>query len=226
MNNGRLKEECARGHPRTPSSVYVSGDCITCAKERTSSWKKNRPFPCGHERTTENTRLNAAGKPYGCGVCPPKKRERKSKQWSSGELRDCRVCLKTKPIEEFHTQKGRPRATCRDCTNAKLNEYWHSLSLEEKQRRGRRSLLGKFGITTEDYDALVDAFGNRCGICGNPSEEGRNFAIDHDHSCCPGQKSCGTCVRGILCNLCNLRYGWVEQIGLDRIMAYRDGTML
>lgn len=30
-----------------------------------------------------------------------------------------------------------------------------------------------------------------------------NFAIDHDHRCCPGERSCGQCVRGIVCRACN-----------------------
>lgn len=222
----RLKEYCGkRRHPRTPDSVYPNGDCKPCAKERSSRWKKNRPFPCGHERTPENTRLNAAGRPNGCAICPATK-NRPSKQWAEGELRKCRSCQTDKPIEDFGLQKDRPRTTCRDCHNLKCNEYWHSLSLEEKRVKGRKSHLGKFNLTEDDYDALVDAFGGKCGICGNAPAGDRALAIDHDHSCCPGQKSCGQCVRGLLCTVCNLRFGWVEQIGLDKILAYYDGTLL
>jgi hypothetical protein len=27
--------------------------------------------------------------------------------------------------------------------------------------------------------------------------------VDHDHTCCPGKKSCGKCIRGFLCRACN-----------------------
>ena len=33
------------------------------------------------------------------------------------------------------------------------------------------------------------------------------WAVDHNHSCCNGNKSCGKCVRGILCSYCNRGLG-------------------
>ena len=47
----------------------------------------------------------------------------------------------------------------------------------------------------------------RCGICGGTT--GRP-SIDHDHSCCPGNNSCGKCIRGVLCSACNILLGKYE----------------
>jgi hypothetical protein len=33
------------------------------------------------------------------------------------------------------------------------------------------------------------------------------WAVDHDHSCCSGNTSCGKCVRGIVCSFCNRGLG-------------------
>ena len=33
------------------------------------------------------------------------------------------------------------------------------------------------------------------------------LAVDHDHGCCPGERSCGKCVRGLVCRDCNAMLG-------------------
>lgn len=38
-------------------------------------------------------------------------------------------------------------------------------------------------------------------------EASRGFHIDHDHSCCPGERSCGKCIRGVACHGCNAGIG-------------------
>lgn len=45
-----------------------------------------------------------------------------------------------------------------------------------------------------------------CQICGSYEKP----SIDHDHSCCPGNKSCGKCIRGILCRACNSGIGMLR----------------
>jgi hypothetical protein len=62
----------------------------------------------------------------------------------------------------------------------------------------------------EDYDRILEKQGGGCAICGKvPSEHGweRSLAVDHDHACCPKDRSCGKCIRGLLCAGCNTGLG-------------------
>lgn len=63
-----------------------------------------------------------------------------------------------------------------------------------------------YGITREDADRMLEAQGGACAICRRPASLAE-LAIDHDHNCCPKGGSCGACVRGLLCGLCNLGLG-------------------
>ncbi len=77
---------------------------------------------------------------------------------------------------------------------------------EERYKRDRRKkVLKKYGLTPEKYDEMLEAQGGGCAICHEPPGD-RNLYVDHDHGCCPGQYTCGKCVRGLLCILCNTAY--------------------
>lgn len=59
----------------------------------------------------------------------------------------------------------------------------------------------RYGITEEQYDRLLIEQGNCCAVCKDSFEQTKPW-IDHDHNCCEGAKSCGKCLRGLLCSSC------------------------
>ncbi len=64
--------------------------------------------------------------------------------------------------------------------------------------------LDNYNLTKERYRAIWDSQGGKCAVCMNGN---RRLVIDHDHMCCPGLKSCGFCIRGLLCTQCNAGIG-------------------
>jgi hypothetical protein len=68
-------------------------------------------------------------------------------------------------------------------------------------------------MTRESFDRLLEAQGHACAMCREPFEDGQPIFIDHDHACCPDEKrSCGKCVRGLLCLRCNTGLGYIERM--------------
>lgn len=63
------------------------------------------------------------------------------------------------------------------------------------------------GLSVEEYNKLLNKQNGVCAICSKPPESNRRFSVDHNHKCCPGKKSCGKCIRGLLCDNCNHMLG-------------------
>lgn len=80
-----------------------------------------------------------------------------------------------------------------------VRQYWHD-SRQNEKRQARR-----YGVDPQELYLKQDG---RCAICSEPFGES-SPCVDHDHNCCPDRlKSCGKCVRGLLCNPCNKGIGF------------------
>jgi Recombination endonuclease VII len=82
---------------------------------------------------------------------------------------------------------------------------WRKKNVEENPDFFWEShLRHSYHMSREQYETLLAKQNGGCAICGGQNSDHRKLAIDHDHSCCSGQKrSCGKCIRGLLCSRCN-----------------------
>lgn len=132
------------------------------------------------------------------------------------------LCAEHRDQRKRDMQKARQALRphlCRDCgvpistPRARVCDACRPIARRAaKKRGGRAELLRKYGMTEESYIELMRRQSYRCYGCGVHADDyGKNFHIDHDHACCPGVGSCGVCVRGLLCNLCNTGWGKLDE---------------
>lgn len=62
-----------------------------------------------------------------------------------------------------------------------------------------------YGLDKHDIANRMLEQAHACAIC-KVDISGR-YVIDHNHNCCPQLKTCGKCIRGLLCGGCNLGLG-------------------
>lgn len=105
----------------------------------------------------------------------------------------CPRCLRMVPASTMRQQK-------RACF-PKICKYCHDKQTNYTKRQTpeatrRANLKSKYGITLEDYNAILASQNFRCAICrtDDPKHKGR-FVVDHCHK--TGK------VRGLLCQRCN-----------------------
>lgn len=109
--------------------------------------------------------------------------------------------------------KERRHRYCRDCSNAYKRE--HRLLPHAKAKEIAIHRERAYGITAEEYAALLDGQGGLCAVCSRPETAKRRgivktLAVDHDHDT--------GAIRGLLCTKCNTAIGLLDD-SEERIAA-------
>lgn len=134
-------------------------------------------------------------------------------------MKVCCRCRQSKPTSEFHkNSRSLDGLTyqCKSCA-AVRSRASHAANPERRKLTSRKCELNtKYRMTLNQYDTMLADQDGRCLICNRVETslanggEVRRLTVDHDHACCPGKRSCGKCIRGLLCNRCNHAIGKLE----------------
>ena len=136
------------------------------------------------------------------------------------------ACGRMLDVNGYHLRAG-DSTSCRQCANLALRKYdtqskycpvcekWLLLGdfADEPNSRSPSKKHGccfvcdtasRHHLTKASYQEILERQNGLCAIqgCNRLATQ-----IDHDHQCCSGSRSCGKCVRGILCIIHNLALG-------------------
>lgn len=144
-----------------------------------------------------------------------------SKTYSNGVDYYCKYCRNGNTLKS-HRNKNKKPCSIKDCDIQQYAKSFCRMHYARYVRTGNPGIKYKgiynhnsylkkqYNITSIEYDKMAK---NGCQICGDPAASVR-LHVDHDHACCDKERSCGKCVRGVLCPKCNTL--------VDR---YEKGTM-
>lgn len=118
-------------------------------------------------------------------------------------MKSCTKCQEKKPLSEYHqsAKASDGRASwCKICVNHKVRERSGRRIRNNTYTQKRKwQLKSRYGITPEEYDAMLVAQRWKCGVCRTDLLLEKRIHVDHCHH--TGR------VRGVLCHTCNVRLG-------------------
>lgn len=124
---------------------------------------------------------------------------------------------------------------CKICHVHAERRSWKRRLGDKKWRIQRNSNLKRlYGLTLTDYEALLVAQNYKCANLACQTIDGKSprynrgtLAVDHDHACCFGPKSCGKCIRGLLCSPCNGALGHMRdsKYQMQGLIAYLENNL-
>ncbi|MGW7053075.1 endonuclease domain-containing protein [Streptomyces sp. NPDC054887] len=137
----------------------------------------------------------------------------------------CGKCGTPKPEIAFPKLNGqRRRSICTTCHNEKRRSRGDSARRRAAEAPGEarwRAISERYGITRDQYIALLDAQAGTCAICKRVPQAGKSLAVDHCHST--------GVVRALLCTRCNVIVGIYEnhrQTAAAYLSTYAAGNPL
>ncbi len=154
-------------------------------------------------------------------------------------MKTCRRCAREKLETEFFVLRREPDGLnpwCKTCVKANVKKYRrkHKRRIQAKDRARNKTrydkdrkrayyLKHRFGISSEQYEALLEQQNHCCAICErHESEFKTKLAVDHRHA---GPRK-GE-ITGLLCTFCNHKFigrNWNPD-HFERAAAYlRQGT--
>ena len=124
-----------------------------------------------------------------------------TERYMSGK-HNCVACSK-KNSQRRH-KLGEPQRWAKENAervNAANRRKYKDLTQEEKRVRNRKQQLSLYGLTLDDYSAMLVEQSGVCAICGKEEAVSSKgvLSVDHDHK--SGK------VRGLLCDTCNRGLG-------------------
>jgi|SRR5688572_4345064 len=123
----------------------------------------------------------------------------RSSHVTDGTLKDvtrwCNSCRSHLPVEKFAralTRKSGFQSFCRSCMSARYGRH-----------NPARQLKFRYRLNVQEYSEKLLKQQGLCAACGIMPPPGKGLELDHDHSCCNKEKTCGKCLRDFLCPPCN-----------------------
>lgn len=147
---------------------------------------------CKNIKCLNPNHLSLSSKKYASGMEIPK-----GCKW-------CPSCQNMLSVDQFKLDSSSYdglRSKCIFCTNEEKKKLWAE-DQKFKSKYRDRYYQGKYNITLEEYEALLEAQGYVCAICGKAEPSGRALSVDHCHL--TGK------LRELLCYRCNTTLGKFE----------------
>lgn len=119
-----------------------------------------------------------------------------------GHRGECKACFRESARARYDSARAVARATkWREQNPERFREYQARYRARPERKRKMRDLYYRrtFGISADEFDALLDEQGGGCAVCGRRPARVASLHLDHCHD--TGR------VRGILCLSCNQGIG-------------------